>query len=68
MLGPVDFAGMKVGYEQLVAAKGIQRQESVMIIISMEQAVFLLAVDQVIGDVEVEARGGFCSGSLPPTS
>ena len=54
VLGGVDVAGAEVGREQLVAAEDVQRQEAVMIIVAVEEAALLLAVDAVVGGVEVE--------------
>ena len=54
VLGGVDVAGAEVGREQLVAAEDVERQEAVMIVVAVEEAALLLAVDAVVGGVEVE--------------
>jgi hypothetical protein len=50
----VDVTGPEIGYEQVVAAEHVKGQEAVMIIISVEEASLLTAMDAVIGGVEVE--------------
>ena len=54
MLGSVDLGRPQIGDRQLLAAKYVQRQKAVMVIISMEKAPFLAAMDRHVGGVEVE--------------
>ena len=54
VLDGVDVAGPQVGHQQLVAAEDVQRQEAVMIVVAVEEAALLVAVDGVVGGVEVE--------------
>ena len=54
VLGGVDVAGAEVGGEQFIPAEDIQRQEAVVIIVAVEEPALLVAVDPVVGGVEVE--------------
>lgn len=54
MLGPVDLGRAQVADQQLVAAKHIQRQETVVVVIAVEKPALLVAVHRVVGGVEVE--------------
>ena len=48
------FAGPQIGDQQLLATEDIQRQEAVVVVVAVEEAAFLVAVDRVVGGVEVE--------------
>lgn len=54
MLGDVLIAGAQVSHEQLRATKHVQGQETVMVVVAMEKAALLLAVDGVVGGVKIE--------------
>ena len=54
MPGPVDLARAQITDQQPFAAKHIQRQEAVVIVIAVEEAAFLIAVHRVVGGVEIE--------------
>ena len=49
MLGPVNVAWPQVGGKQVLATKNIARQKAVMVIVSVKEAAFLLAVDGIVG-------------------
>ena len=49
----IDVRRAKVGDQQLPAAKRVQRQEAVPVVISVEEAPGLMAVNGVVGRVEV---------------
>jgi hypothetical protein len=44
----------ELGCEQLPAAENVQRQVAVAIIVAMEEAAFLTAVQRVVGGIQVE--------------
>jgi hypothetical protein len=52
--GGVDVRRPQVGRQQLIAAEDIERQEAMMIIVPVEEAALLVAVDRVVGGAEVE--------------
>ena len=59
--GPVDVGGAQLGAEQEPAAEDVERQVAIAVVVAMEEArsaraphAFLLAVDRVVGGVEVE--------------
>lgn len=54
MLGRVDLARAQVADQQLIAAEDVQRQKAVMIVVAMELTALLLAVDRIVGGVEVQ--------------
>ena len=51
---PIDVAGPQVGAQQLLAAEHVQRQVAVAVVVAVEKAPFLLAVQPVAGGVEVQ--------------
>ena len=53
MLGSIDVRRPQVA-DQLVTAEHIQRQETVVVIVAMEEVALLVAVGGVVGGVEVE--------------
>jgi hypothetical protein len=61
MQSGIDVAGPQVGTEQVLAAEDVERQEAVVVVVSVEEPVFLVAVDQVVGGVEVEDEFLGCS-------
>lgn len=54
MFGPVDLRRPPVRHPQLLTTKNTQRQKTVVIVITMEKTAFLMAVDRIIGRVEIE--------------
>ena len=50
----VDVRGPQPGAEQVVAAEDVQRQVAVALVVAVEEAAELVAVDRVVGGVEVE--------------
>ena len=54
MARPVDVAGPQVSAQQLLAAEHVQRQVAVAVVVAMEEAPLLLAVQWVVGGVEVQ--------------
>ena len=52
--GPVDVGGAQLGAEQEPAAEDVERQVAIAVVVAMEEPTFLLAVDRVVGGVEVE--------------
>ena len=54
MLRRIDAAGAQVGAQQLLAAKHVQRQVAVAVVVAVEEALLLLAVQRVVGGVEVQ--------------
>jgi hypothetical protein len=57
VLAGVDVRGPQVGHQQLVAAEDVEGEEAVMVIVPVEEAPLLLAMDRVVGGVEVEDQG-----------
>ena len=57
VLTGVDLAGAEVSHQQFVTAGDVQRQEAVLIIVAVEEAALLLAMDRVVGGIEVEDQG-----------
>ena len=51
-----DVGGSQVGDEQLRAAEDVERQEAIAVVVAVEEAVFLVAVDGIVGGVEVEGE------------
>ncbi len=54
MFGTIDFAGTKGTDQYWVTAKYIERQETIRIVVAMEDAAFLCAMNLVIGGIEVK--------------
>lgn len=54
MEGGVDVARSQIGEEQMLTAEDVERQEAVVILVSVEEPVLLVAVDFIIGGVEIE--------------
>ncbi len=54
MLGPVDLGRAQITDQQPLAAEHIQRQETVMIVVAVEETAFLAPVHRIVGGVEVE--------------
>jgi hypothetical protein len=54
VLCAVDAAGPQVRAQQLLAAEHVQRQVAVAVVVAVEEAALLLAVQRVVGGVEVQ--------------
>ncbi len=54
MLGAVDLAGSQIANQQTLAAEHIQWQETVVVVIAVEEPAFLLAMHRIVGGIEVE--------------
>jgi hypothetical protein len=54
MLGSIDLAGSQITHQQLIATKYIPWQKAVVIVIAVEEATFLAAMDRIIRGIEVE--------------
>ncbi len=54
MLGAIDIAGAEVGADELFSTEHVQRQEAVMVIISMKEATNLVAVDRIVGRIKIQ--------------
>ena len=50
----VDVRGPQPGAEQVIAAEDVQRKIAVVLVVAVEEAAELMAVDRVVGGVEVE--------------
>ena len=58
MVAAVPVGRPQVGDQQVVAAEHVQGQEAVAVVVPVEEAVLLPAVDRVVGGVEVEDHLG----------
>ena len=56
MLGAVNPGRAQVTHQQPLAAEHIERQEAVMVVVAVEEAALLPAVNRVVGGVEVEGQ------------
>jgi hypothetical protein len=54
VLGPIDAALTQVGAQQLLAAEHVQRQVAVAVVVAVEEAPLLLAMQRVVGGVKVQ--------------
>ena len=54
MFGTIDLARAQVADQQLVLAKNIQRQETVVVVITVEESAFLVSVHGIIGRIKVQ--------------
>lgn len=54
VFGPIDAAGPQVGAQQLLAAKHVQRQVTVAVVVAVKEAPFLLAMQRVVRGVKVQ--------------
>ena len=54
MLGSIDLRRAQITDQQALAAEHIKRQETVMIVVAVEEAANLAPVHRVVGGVEVE--------------
>ena len=54
MLGSIDLARAQVTDQQLLSAKDIQRQETIVVVIAVEKATFLLAMNGIIGCIKIQ--------------
>jgi len=54
MLRTVDAAGAQVRAQQLLATEHVQRQVAVAVVVAVEEAALLLAVQRVVGGIEVQ--------------
>jgi len=54
MFGGIDLARAKIGNQQLIAAKHVKRQIAVVVVIAVEEALLLIAVDWHVSRIEVE--------------
>ena len=50
----VDVGAPQLGRQQVVAAEDVERQVAVAVVIAVEEAAFLMAVQRVVGGVQVE--------------
>ncbi len=64
MAGTIDVAGAKIGNQRLIAAEDVQRQEAVAVVVAMEEAPDLAAMDRVVGGIEVEVRSVRHNGEM----
>src|SRR5205085_9684954 len=65
VFGRIDLRRSQIRYQQLLAAERVQRQETVLVVIAVEEARFLATVYRIISGVEVEhqlAGGGLERG------
>jgi hypothetical protein len=62
VLGPIDVGRPQIGHQQLTAAEDVQRQEAVLVIVTMKEPHLLIAMHGIIGRVKVQnqflGRGG----------
>jgi len=54
VLGRIDATGSQIGAQQLLTAEHVQRQVAVAVVVAVEEASLLLAVQRVVGGVEVQ--------------
>ena len=54
MLGRVDLARSQVGAKQVRSTEDVERQEAVVVIVTMEESLFLVPVHAIVRGVEVE--------------
>ncbi len=54
MLSRVYFRWTKVRYQQLIATVNVQRQETVVVIVTMNETPLLVAMYFVIGGIEIK--------------
>ena len=54
MRGGVDVGRTQIRHQQMMAAENIQRQEAILVVVSVEEAVDLVAVNRVVGGIKVE--------------
>lgn len=54
VLRRIDVAGPQVGAQQLLAAEHVQRQVAIAVVVTMEEASLLLAVQRVVGGIKVQ--------------
>ena len=52
--GRITVGGPQLGGQQMPAAEDIERQIAVAVVIAMEEASFLLAMQRVVGGIEVQ--------------
>lgn len=52
--GSVDVGRPQVGDQQVIAAMNVERQEAVVVVVAVEEAIFLMSVHEVVGGVEIE--------------
>ena len=57
VLGP-DVRRPQIGHEQARPAGDVQRQEAVVVVVTVEEVLLLVAVDRVVGGVDVEGEFG----------
>lgn len=62
MLGTINTAGTQESAQQLRAAKHVQRQLAVRVVVAMKEAALLLAVQRVVGSIKVQHQLSGCSG------
>ena len=55
--GGIDVGGSQQGAEQMAGAEDIERQVAVAPVIAMKEAVLLLAVEGIVGGIEIEDDG-----------
>ena len=54
MLGAVDLARAQVTDQQLVAAKDIQWQKAIVVVITMKEPAFLFAMNDIVSGIKVQ--------------
>ena len=54
VLAGIDLARPQIGYQQLIATKNIERQKTVMVVITVEKATLLEPVHRIVGGVKVQ--------------
>jgi hypothetical protein len=64
MLGRIDLAGSQIAHQQLIATQDIQRQNTVVIVVAMEEAPYLVAADRIVRGIKVKDYliGRLCIG------
>ena len=54
LLGAVDLARAQVTDQQLVAAKDIQWQKAIVVVITMKEPAFLFAMNDIVSGIKVQ--------------
>ena len=58
VLRRIDIARTQIAHQQLLAAQNVKRQKAPVAVVTVKKAPFLLAVNSVVGRVEVEDQLG----------
>ena len=56
VLGRVDVGRTKVSTQEAMPAENVQRKEAIVVVVSVEESIDLVAVNRIIGGVEVEGQ------------